>query len=173
MEFNGWRYAQWKEFVIYGDTEAFLVPTDSSSSSISTTFLNNVKRNWSINDDDDDEDGVVENLNLGNFVDLYDETDEESGDEDDNRYIEDEDIIMTDVNSGLDCKKKPIKPMPNEEPHRKRLHPWLKTKTLEPTQKKSRQDLSAFKETNSVKHEHKLVIIILITSDFVQYFVLG
>lgn len=170
MEFNGWKNAQWKEFVIYGDTEAFLVPTDSSSSSISTTLLNNLKRNWSINDDD--EDGVEENLNLDHFVDFYDETDEESSDEDDNSDIEDEDIIMTDVNSGSDCKKR-IKPMPNEEPHRKRLHPWLKTKTSEPTQKKSRQDLSAFMETNSVKHEHKLVIIIFITSDFVQYFVLG
>ena len=161
LEFNGCKHTQKTPFVIYGDTEAFLVPTDSSSSS--NTLLNNITKNFAVSVDDDDDD--IENLGMEHFVDFHDDDDDEDDEVDegcdyiDDNAMEEGNILETDDNnSGESNSKKSNKTMPNEEPHRKPLHPWLKTKRLEPTQKKARQDLSAFMEANSVKHEHKLVI---------------
>lgn len=149
------------------DTEAYLVPTDSSSTS-SSTFLHNVTKNWST-DGEYDGAGVMENLNLEHFVDFSDDESGEDGYDAGNNDIEDEDILKTDG--------KTKKSMPNEEPHRKPLHPWFKTKTSEPTQKKARQDLKTFMESNSVKHEHKLVRTNLFSSSLriiiVDDYVLG
>ena len=108
----------------------------------------------------------IENLGMEHFVDFHDDDDDDEDDEvdegcdyiDDNAMEEGNILETDDNNSGESNSKKSNKTMPNEEPHRKPLHPWLKTKRLEPTQKKARQDLSAFMEANSVKHEHKLVI---------------
>ena len=112
-------------------------------------MLNNAKKNFSLDIDDDDDEN---NLGLEHFVDFIDE-------DDDDEYADD--IVELDnlENSNSQQKgKKSSKLMPDEEPHHKQLHPWLKSKRAEPTQKKARLDLSAFMETNSVKHKHKLVI---------------
>ena len=96
---------------------------------------------------------------MEHFADFLDEDDNDEVHEDDDEYADD--IVELDnlENSNSQQKeKKSSKLMPDEEPHRKQLHPWLKSKRAEPTQKKARLDLSAFMETNSVQHEHKLVI---------------
>ena len=96
---------------------------------------------------------------MEHFVDFYDDDDEEDCE---NVGISTDEEVNVETGSGRKIKKakKSNKKMPDEEPHRKPLHPWLKTKSSEPTQKKARLDLSAFMETNSIQHEHKLVISI-------------
>lgn len=142
-------------FVIYGDTEAFLRETKSTSSpsSPSDTLLNNAKKDFSISIEDE------EHLGMEHFVDFYDDDDEEDCE---NVGISTDEEVNVETGSGRKIKKakKSNKKMPDEEPHRKPLHPWLKTKRSEPTQKKARLDLSAFMESNSIQHEHKLVISI-------------
>ena len=121
------------------------MPTDQSSSQL----LNNAKKHFSIKIDDEDE-----NLGLEHFADFVDEDDV-----DDDGYADDIVELNNLENSNSRQKgKKSSKLMPDEEPHHKQLHPWLKSKRAEPTQKKARLDLSTFMETNSTKHEHKLVI---------------
>lgn len=132
-----------------------MVPTTPKQPSSSSThsFLGNAKKNFSIDIDDE------EKLGLEHFVDFFDEDDNDEVHEDDDGYADD--VVEMDnlTNSNSQQKeKKSSKLMPNEEPHRKQLHPWLKSKRAEPTQKKARLDLSTFMETNSVKHEHKMVI---------------
>ena len=136
-----------------------MVPTTPKQPSSSSThsFLDNAKKNFSIDIDDE------ENLGLEHFADFFDEDDEDDNDkvhEDDNDgYVDDTVELNNLTNSPRQQKeKKSSKLMPNEEPHHKQLHPWLKSKRAEPTQKKAHLDLSTFMETNSVKHEHKMVI---------------
>ena len=70
-------------------------------------------------------------------------------------------------------RKKSNKSMPDEEPHRKQLHPWFKSKRLEPTRKKARLDLARFVETNSAKHEHKMVMVFFSFLYFSYIYILG
>ena len=156
LEFRGWKNAQKHPFAIYGDLEAFLVPTTNTDPLLpSDTLLNNVKKNFSIHIDDEGE-----NVGMEHFADFCDEGDEE----------DDEDVdVPTSLTvastvgrgggGGGGKRKKSNKSMPDEEPHRKQLHPWFKSKRLEPTRKKARLDLARFVETNSAKHEHKMVMV--------------
>ena len=157
LEFRGWKHAQKQPFAIYGDLEAFLVPTTTTVDPLSPsdTLLNNVKKNFSIHIDDEGE-----NVEMDHFADFCDEGDEE--DDEDVDDIEEQDVptslTVTTTDGGGGKRKKSNKSMPDEEPHRKELHPWFKSKRLEPTRKKARLDLARFMETNSVKHEHKMVM---------------
>ena len=155
LEFRGWKHAQKHPFTIYGDMEAFLVPTTTTDPlSPSDTLLNNAKKNFSIRINEG------ENVEMEHFVDFCDEGDEVDDEGADD--IEEEDVPTslreTAVVGGGGKRKKSNKSMPDEEPYRKPLHPWLRSKTLEPTRKKARLDLARFVETNSVKHEHKMVM---------------
>ena len=128
--------------------------TNTDPLSPSDTLLNNVKKNFSIHIDDEGE-----NIGMEHFADFCDEGDEE----------DDEDVdvptsltVASTVDrggGGGGKRKKSNKSMPDEEPHRKQLHPWFKSKRLEPTRKKARLDLARFVETNSAKHEHKMVMV--------------
>ena len=149
LEFRGWKHAQKQPFAIYGDLEAFLVPTTTTVDPLSPsdTLLNNVKKNFSIHIDDEGE-----NVEMDHFADFCDE-----GDEEDDEDVDDI-LTVTITDDGGGKRKKSNKSMPDEEPHRKELHPWFKSKRLEPTRKKARLDLARFMETNSGKHERKMVM---------------
>ena len=158
LEFRGWKNAQKHPFAIYGDLEAFLVSTTTTTDPLSPsdTLLNNVKKNFSIHIDDE------EDVGMDHFADFCDEGDEEDNEDVDD--IEEQDVPTslteaTTAGGGGGKRKKSNKSMPDEEPHRKQLHPWFKSKRLEPTRKKARLDLARFVETNSAKHEHKMVMV--------------
>ena len=164
LEFRGWKNAQKHPFAIYGDLEAFLVSTTTTTDPLSPsdTLLNNVKKNFSIHIDDE------EDVGMDHFADFCDEGDEE----------DDEDVdVPTSLTvastvgrgGGGGKRKKSNKSMPDEEPHRKQLHPWFKSKRLEPTRKKARLDLARFVETNSAKHEHKMVMVFFLLSLLLLY----
>ena len=158
LEFRGWKHAQKHPFAIYGDMEAFLVPTTTTDPlSPSDTLLNNAKKNFSIRINEG------ENVEMEHFVDFCDEGDEVDDEGVDDIEEEDVPTSLTEAavvggGGGGGKRKKSNKSMPDEEPHRKQLHPWLKSKKLEPTRKKARLDLATFVETNSVTHEHKMVM---------------
>ena len=109
-------------------------------------------------DEDEDEELEEDNENVKNLADFFDN---------------EVDVETDSGESGSKKKTKKSNKMPDEEPHRKPLHPWLKTKSSEPTQKKARLDLSAFMETNSIQHEHKLVNTIHFFSISVNNYGLG
>ena len=94
---------------------------------------------------------------MEHFADFCDEGDEE--DDEDVDVPTSLTVASTVDRGGGGKRKKSNKSMPDEEPHRKQLHPWFKSKRLEPTRKKARLDLARFVETNSAKHEHKMVMV--------------
>ena len=168
LEFRGWKNAQKHPFAIYGDLEAFLVSTTTTADPLSPsdTLLNNVKKNFSIHIDDE------EDVGMDHFADFCDEGDEEDNEDVDD--IEEQDVPTslteaTTAGGGGGKRKKSNKSMPDEEPHRKQLHPWFKSKRLEPTRKKARLDLARFVETNSAKHEHKMVMVFFLLSLLLLY----